>query len=67
MAREKPDYRQNLELINAVYPGKAALNYLEISQLFGYSKVTAQRKWGTHFNKICSGVPVTTIARLMCA
>ena len=45
MAREKPDYRQNLELINSVYPGKAALTYLEISQLFGYSKVTAQRKW----------------------
>lgn len=67
MAREKPDYRQNLELINSVYPGKVALTYLEISRLFGYSKVTAQRKWGSHFNKICSGVPVTTIARLMCA
>ena len=67
MAREKPDYRQNLELIISVYPGKAALTYAEISKLFNYSKVTAQRKWGIHFNKMCSGVPVTIIARLMCA
>ena len=67
MAREKPDYRENLETIHAAFPGKTALNYKDICQLFCYSRVTASRKWSKHYNKMCGGVPVTTIARLMCA
>ena len=51
MAREKPDYRGNLELINSMFPGKAALTYAEISRMFGYHKVTAQRKWASYYNK----------------
>ena len=66
MAREKPDYRGNLELINSMFPGKAALTYAEISRMFGYHKVTAQRKWASYYNKACGGVPVTTVARIMC-
>ena len=59
MAREKEGYRENLEAINAVFPGKVSLNYSELCKLFGYSMSSS--------NKMCGGVPVTTVARMMCA
>lgn len=67
MAREKEGYRENLEAINAVFPGKVSLNYSELCKLFGYSMSSAKRKWSRFYNKMCGGVPVTTVARMMCA
>lgn len=66
MVKEKPDYRENLELISAAFPGKVTLTYTEVGKLFGYSRPTAQRRWSPYYNPICHGIPVTTIARLMC-
>ncbi len=65
MPREKPLFRDNLERIDAQFPNREALRYDDLTKLFGYSHRTAVRKWSKFYNKACSGVPKTTVARVM--
>lgn len=65
MAREKPMFRDNLERIDARFPQSETLKYDDLAVLFGYSRRTAIRKWSKFYNHACSGVPKTTVVRVM--
>lgn len=67
MAREKEGYREQLDRLDAAFPGRESLRYKEIGALFGYSESTAQRHWKPFYKRECGGVPKRTIARELCS
>lgn len=67
MAREKEGFREQLDRLDAAFPGREILSYKEISTLFGYAEVTAKRHWKQFYNHRCRGVPKTIIARELCS
>ena len=67
MAREKPDYRENLELLQKRFPEKDILNYDDLCHLTGQSISTVKRKWKQIRNERCGGFPKPLVAREMCS
>jgi hypothetical protein len=62
MAREKQDYRETIEFLGSLYPGKAMLNINEAAQALGCCVNTA-KKIVPFTNR---RVAITTLARIMC-
>lgn len=66
MAREKEGYRDNLELLNEMFPGKAMLSTGDVMQLTGWKKretvVRHLGKWLVNGALISK----TAVARWMC-
>ncbi len=44
MAREKEGFREQLDRLDAAFPGRETLRYKDISIFFGYSQATAKRR-----------------------
>lgn len=64
MAREKPGFRDNLELLNIRYPDHDMLSMKEVSQVTGFSPNTVRKHLGELFvNKRLSKA---ALARYMC-
>lgn len=66
MAREKEGFREQLERLDAAFPGRETLRYKEISILFGYSQATAKRRWKPFYKANGGGVPKVMIAHELC-
>jgi hypothetical protein len=65
MAREKEDYRANLEILNSRYPDHDMLGIAEIMQVTGFTSRTTIRK---HFGAKMVGKRISkaALARYMC-
>lgn len=65
MAREHPDYRDNLELLNRRYPECDMLNVEQIMQITGYK---THRSVNKHFGDglVCGRISKVKMARWMC-
>ena len=63
MGREKPDYRENLELLNSMYPDKAMLTVAEIKALTGWRDTRTVQK---HLRITAGVVSKVAVARMMC-
>jgi hypothetical protein len=65
MAREKEGYRDNLELLNTMFPDKGMLTFKDVMQLTGWKKrETVARNLGSHFTG--NLISKTAVARWMC-
>lgn len=63
MAREKEDYRANLERLNELYPDHEMLTVLETMKVMGYRSINTVKKYVPFMN---SRVSKATLARIMC-
>ena len=65
MAREKQDFRDNLELITLLFPNRAALNVNEASELLGCHRDTLTNDKSFPLQKIKGKliIPVVGLAR----
>lgn len=63
MAREKEDYRANLERLNELYPDHEMLTVLETMKVMGYRSINTVKKYVPFTN---SRVSKATLARVMC-
>ena len=65
MAREKEDFRENIEQLNRLFPEREMLTLPEVMQILGYgSKNTVKKYLGA---KIVNGrISKAAIARYMC-
>ena len=65
MAREKTDYRANLEILNARYPDHDMLSIEEIMQVTGFtSKTTIKKYFGA--GMVGKRLSKAALARYMC-
>lgn len=65
MAREKPDYRANLEILNTRFPDHDMLTYEETMVVTGYTSVNSVKKYlGTMF--VNKRISKAALARYMC-
>jgi hypothetical protein len=63
MPREHPDYRNNLELLNDLFPGKLMLTVEDVMVVTGYKSANSVR----HNYPIVRGmISKAQFARLMC-
>ena len=63
MAREKEDFRGNLERLNELYPDHEMLTIVETMKVMGYSSKNTVKKYVPFTN---SRVSKVTLARIMC-
>lgn len=63
MAREKEDYRANLEILNDRYPNYDMLTIKDVMQVTGINSKTTARK---HFKFINGRISKAALARYMC-
>lgn len=63
MAREKEDYRANLERLNELFPDHEMLTVLETMKVMGYRSINTVKKYVPFTN---SRVSKATLARIMC-
>ncbi len=65
MAREKEDYRANIEQLNRLYPDKEMLTIREAMQVLGYGSVNTVKK---HLGQrlVHSRISKAALARYMC-
>lgn len=65
MAREKEGYRDNLELLNARYPGHDMLSFDEVKTVMGWTDTrTIKKYFGKYIT--CEKISKTALARYMC-
>jgi hypothetical protein len=63
MAREKPDFRETLAQLNALFPERELLTMAEMMAVTGYQTGDSIRK---HFPSVCGGrYNKTTVARIL--
>lgn len=63
MAREKEDYRANLEILNARFPDYDMLTIEDIMQVTGFKSRDTIRKY---FKLVNNRISKATLARYMC-
>lgn len=63
MAREKEDYRVNLEQLNRLYPDREMLTIRETMQILGYKSEDTVKKYVRFVNR---KVSKAALARYMC-
>lgn len=63
MGREHPDYRNNIEQLNRLYPDREMLTVAEVMQIMGYKSQNTAKK---HVPFVNRRVSKATLARLMC-
>jgi hypothetical protein len=65
MAREHPDYRNIIEQLNTMYPGRELLTIEEVMKITGYtSRTSVQRYYGSGFKN--RRITKAALARMMC-
>lgn len=63
MPREKEGYRENVERLNDLFPGREMLTVQDVMQVMGYRSVNTAKKYVPFVNRRVSKV---ILARLMC-
>lgn len=63
MAREKEDYRANIERLNELYPDHEMLTIAETMQVMGYRSINTAKK---HIPFTQRRVSKAALARIMC-
>lgn len=63
MAREHPDYRNNIEQLNRYFPDKEMLTAREIMPILGYKSETSVR---ANYPMTRGKISKAKLARLMC-
>lgn len=63
MPREHPDYRNNIEQLNRLYPDREMLTVAETMQIMGYKSAITAKK---HVPFVNHKVSKATLARIMC-
>ena len=63
MPREHPDYRDNLELLNAMFPGAALLQAYQVRQATGW---TSDRTVRRNLPTINGRVSKVALAKFLC-
>ena len=63
MSREKPDYRDNLALLDARYPDKLMLTVAEVKEITGWKDT---RTVARHLTLTAGTVSKAAVARMMC-
>lgn len=63
MAREKPDYRANIEQLNRYFPEREMLTMRETMQILGYTSPNTVKKYLTFVN---GKISKAALARYMC-
>lgn len=66
MAREHPDYRNIIEQLNIMYPGRELLTIEEVMKITGYtSRQSVTKFYGSGFKN--RRITKAALARLMCS
>lgn len=63
MAREKPDYRANIEILNMRFPDHDMLTMREAMQVTGYTSINTVKKYLDFVN---GRISKAALARYMC-
>lgn len=63
MPREKPDYRDNLELLNILYPGVVMLDIDQVKAITGWLDSRTVRKY---LPVVGDRVSKVAVAKMMC-
>ena len=63
MAREKEDYRANIEQLNRLFPEREMLTIKETMQILGYTSPTTVKKYLTFVH---GKISKAALARYMC-
>lgn len=66
MAREKPFYRENLEILNARYPDHDMLSPSEVAVVMGWKTPNTTRKYLTGMINEAGKVSKAAVAQYMC-
>lgn len=66
MAREKEDYRDNIEQLNRLFPNYEALSLEEVAQVMNCSVKTVQRHLGHLMVHNRKKIMKTKLAKYMC-
>lgn len=66
MAREKPFYRENLELLNARYPDHDMLTPTEVAAVMGWKTANTTRKYLACLTNEAGKVSKAAVADYMC-
>ena len=64
MAREHPDYRDTMEMLNTMFPGTAILKTRDVMTLLNVSELTVRRRLGHRF--VGSGLSKVILAKYLC-
>lgn len=64
MAREHPDYRDTMEMLNSIRPGTAVLKTEDVMEILGVSKRTVRSRLGHRF--VGSGLSKVILAKYLC-
>lgn len=65
MAREKEGFREQLERLDAAFPGREIIRRTELAQFLGISYDTVKRQFKTEYNKRMKGYTKVTVARAL--
>lgn len=63
MPREHPDYRNNFEMLNELFPGKCMLSVEDVMAVTGYKSQNAVRN---NYPIVRGRISKAQLARLMC-
>ena len=63
MPREYPDYRNTIEQLNRLFPGRELLTIKEVMQITGYRSVNSVKKYFPFAN---GRINKATLARCLC-
>ena len=66
MPREKPDWRDNIYLLNARFPDHDMLTIEECMEVFGWKSINTVKKHLGHLI-VCNRISKAALARFMCA
>lgn len=65
MAREKEGFREQLERLDAAFPGREIIRRTELAQFLGISYDTVKRQFKTEYNQRMKGYTKVTVARAL--
>ena len=63
MGREKEDYRDNMELLNGMFPDRAMLTVADVKRITGWKDTRTVAK---HLRLTAGTVSKVAVARMMC-
>ena len=64
--REKEGYRENLALLDAMFPDQGMLSQIEVARFLGVSPCTVRRNKQIKFNTVTGRITKADLARLVC-
>lgn len=65
MAREKEGFREQLDRLDAAFPGREIIRRTELAQFLGISYDTVKRQFKAEYNQRMKGYTKVTVARAL--